>query len=94
MIDRCTHIRVGSSKVPLTAAIKEKVLATIRDYGTGRDTLRCLALATRDNPGRKEAMALEDCNRFVDYEVGERACLCQPLLTPWVFWGSVIANSD
>uniref|UniRef100_A0A8C5BZ70 Calcium-transporting ATPase n=1 Tax=Gadus morhua TaxID=8049 RepID=A0A8C5BZ70_GADMO len=52
VIDRCTHIRVGSSKVPLTAAIKEKVLSVIREYGTGRDTLRCLALATRDNPER------------------------------------------
>ena len=71
VIDRCTHIRVGSNKVPLTASIKEKVLSVIREYGTGRDTLRCLALATRDNPGRKEDMALEDCNRFVDYEVGE-----------------------
>ena len=89
MIDRCTHIRVGSSKVPLTAAIKEKVLSVIREYGTGRDTLRCLALATRDNPGRKEAMALEDCNRFVDYEVGERACLCQPLLTSLGFFGGL-----
>uniref|UniRef100_A0A8C5FJH3 Calcium-transporting ATPase n=1 Tax=Gadus morhua TaxID=8049 RepID=A0A8C5FJH3_GADMO len=82
VIDRCTHIRVGSSKVPLTAAIKEKVLSVIREYGTGRDTLRCLALATRDNPGRKEAMALEDCNRFVDYETDLTFVGCVGMLDP------------
>ena len=89
MIDRCTHIRVGSNKVPLTPAIKEKVLSVIREYGTGRDTLRCLALATRDNPGRKEAMALEDSNRFVDYEVGEHTGLCERLPTSLCFPGGL-----
>uniref|UniRef100_A0A668ASB1 Calcium-transporting ATPase n=1 Tax=Myripristis murdjan TaxID=586833 RepID=A0A668ASB1_9TELE len=60
VIDRCTHIRVGSNKVPLTPGIKEKVMSVIREYGTGRDTLRCLALATRDNPMRKEDLVLDD----------------------------------
>ncbi|KAK5910489.1 hypothetical protein CesoFtcFv8_004318 [Champsocephalus esox] len=50
VIERCTHVRVGNTKVPLTKGIKDQILATIRDYGTGRDTLRCLALATRDTP--------------------------------------------
>ncbi|KAF3850640.1 hypothetical protein F7725_012412 [Dissostichus mawsoni] len=50
VIERCTHVRVGNSKLPLTKSIKDQILATIRDYGTGRDTLRCLALATRDTP--------------------------------------------
>ncbi|KAG7251901.1 hypothetical protein CRUP_014963 [Coryphaenoides rupestris] len=31
---------------------------TIREYGTGRDTLRCLALATRDSPPMVEDMNL------------------------------------
>lgn len=69
VIDRCTHIRVGSSKVPLTPGIKEKILSVIREYGTGRDTLRCLALATRDNPVSKEELRLEDSSCFVEYEV-------------------------
>lgn len=69
VIDRCTHIRVGRNKVPLTAGIKEKIMSVIREYGTGRDTLRCLALATRDNPLSKESMALEDSSRFIEYEV-------------------------
>ena len=69
VLDRCTHIRVGGNKVPLTPGIKDKVLSVIREYGTGRDTLRCLALATKDNPIAKEDMVLEDSNRFIEYEV-------------------------
>lgn len=69
MIDRCTHIRVGGDKVPLTAGIKEKILSVIREYGSGRDTLRCLALATRDNPQSKESLVLEESSRFIEYEV-------------------------
>ena len=64
-------MRVGGSKVPLTAGIKERLLSVIREYGTGRDTLRCLALATKDNPVSKEDMVLEDSARFIDYEVRE-----------------------
>ena len=69
MIDRCTYVRVGTTRVPLTGAIKEKILAVIRDWGTGRDTLRCLALATRDTPLKIEEMNFEDSTKFVDYEV-------------------------
>lgn len=62
-------MRVGTTRVPLTNAIKEKIMAVIRDWGTGRDTLRCLALATRDSPLKVEEMNLEDSTRFADYEV-------------------------
>lgn len=44
-------------------------MSVIKEWGTGRDTLRCLALATRDSPLRKEEMNLEDSTRFADYEV-------------------------
>lgn len=54
----------------MTPGIKEKIMSVIREYGTGRDTLRCLALATRDNPMNKDEMALEDSSRFIEYEVG------------------------
>jgi len=37
--------------------------------GVGRDTLRCLALATIDNPIKKEDMDLEEATKFVKYEV-------------------------
>jgi len=35
----------------------------------GRDTLRCLALATIDQPMKKEEMNLEDSTKFAKYEV-------------------------
>ena len=36
----------------------------------GQDTLRCLAMATVEQPGRPEEMNLEDAKNFVQYEVG------------------------
>lgn len=70
VIDRCTHVRVGNTKVPLTPGIKQKIMSVIREWGTGRDTLRCLALATHDNPPRREDMNLEESANFINYEVG------------------------
>lgn len=69
VIERCTYVRVGNSKVPLSKAIKEKIMAVIREYGTGHDTLRCLALATRDSPPKMEDMVLSDTAKFAEYEV-------------------------
>ncbi|KAK2522790.1 hypothetical protein Q9233_010149 [Columba guinea] len=71
VIDRCTHVRVGNAKLPLTSGIKQKIMSVIREWGTGRDTLRCLALATHDNPPRKEEMNLEDSSNFINYETGD-----------------------
>merc|ERR1711931_434115 len=68
VIDRCAYVRIGATRVPLTNAIKDKILAVIKDWGTGRDTLRCLALATRDSPLKVEEMVLEDATKFADYE--------------------------
>uniref|UniRef100_A0A3B3X291 Calcium-transporting ATPase n=1 Tax=Poecilia mexicana TaxID=48701 RepID=A0A3B3X291_9TELE len=82
VIDRCTHIRVGSSKVPMTPGIKERIMSVIREYGTGRDTLRCLALATRDNPVNKENLVLEDSSRFVEYETDLTFVGCVGMLDP------------
>ncbi|XP_038645059.1 sarcoplasmic/endoplasmic reticulum calcium ATPase 2 [Scyliorhinus canicula] len=82
VIDRCTHIRVGTNKVPLSASIKEKILTVIKEWGTGRDTLRCLALATHDNPIKKEDMNLEEASNFVTYEVGLTFVGCVGMLDP------------
>lgn len=71
MIDRCQFVRVGKDRVPLTMAAKEKLTSTIRDWGTGRDTLRCLALATRDSPPLEDKMDLENAAKFSEYEVRE-----------------------
>ncbi len=69
VVERCTHIRVGTQKLPMTAAIKQEIIKLVHQYGTGRDTLRCLALGTIDNPPRREDMDLEDSRKFVTYEV-------------------------
>lgn len=68
LLDRCTHARVGGNKVPMSPAIKNEIMKHVRAYGTGRDTLRCLALATIDNPPRREDMDLEDSRKFIQYE--------------------------
>lgn len=62
---------MGTNRVPLTGPVKDHIMSVIKEWGTGRDTLRCLALATCDTPLRKEEMNLEDSTKFADYEVGE-----------------------
>lgn len=39
-------------------------------FGTGADTLRCLALATVDEPIPPSEMDLEASEKFAGYEVG------------------------
>ncbi|XP_051950021.1 sarcoplasmic/endoplasmic reticulum calcium ATPase 2 [Xyrauchen texanus] len=82
VIERCTYVRVGGSRVPVTPGIKEKIMSVIREYGTGRDTLRCLALATRDNPLKKEEMVLSDTARFAEYESDLTFVGCVGMLDP------------
>jgi len=68
VLDRCTFVRVGAQKVPMTPALKAEIMKHCKFYGTGRDTLRCLALATIDNPAKKEDMDLVDATKFIKYE--------------------------
>ena len=49
----------------MTAAIRKQIMERAIAYGTGRDTLRCLALATADAPINPADMDLEDSNKFV-----------------------------
>ena len=46
------------------------LLPTATIWGTGRDTLRCLALGCIDEPIAKDEMDLEESTKFVNYEVG------------------------
>jgi Ca2+ transporting ATPase len=69
VLDRCSHIRVGTDKVPMTDAIRQKIMDRAVEYGTGRDTLRCLALATCDSPMNPKDMDLENSAKFKNYEV-------------------------
>ncbi|KAG0715187.1 Calcium-transporting ATPase sarcoplasmic/endoplasmic reticulum type [Chionoecetes opilio] len=68
VVARCTHARVGTRTVPLTAAVKERVLGVTRGYGGGIDTLRCLALATVDSPPAPSQMDFQNPDKFVTYE--------------------------
>merc|ERR1711863_177661 len=68
VLDRCTFVRIGTEKVPMTPAMKEQIMDTAIAYGTGRDTLRCLALATADTPMSPKDMDLENSTKFVNYE--------------------------
>ncbi|XP_054857334.1 sarcoplasmic/endoplasmic reticulum calcium ATPase 3 [Eublepharis macularius] len=82
VIERCNYIRVGKNRVPLTLSTKEKILSKIREWGTGIDTLRCLALATRDHPQRKEEMRLDDSSQFINYETSLTFVGCVGMLDP------------
>ncbi|XP_059204237.1 sarcoplasmic/endoplasmic reticulum calcium ATPase 1 [Centropristis striata] len=82
VIDRCTYVRVGTSRIPLTEPVKDHIMSVIKEWGTGRDTLRCLALATCDSPMKKEEMNLEDSTKFVDYETDLTFVGCVGMLDP------------
>jgi len=69
LITRCAFVRVGSNKVPITGALKAEIIKHTQAYGTGRDILRCLVLATVDAPIAKESVKLEDSSQFHKYEV-------------------------
>lgn len=53
----------------MTSEIKQKILQLVREYGTGRDTLRCLGLGTIDEPLKPASMDLTDSTKFALYEV-------------------------
>uniref|UniRef100_A0A663ETX5 Calcium-transporting ATPase n=1 Tax=Aquila chrysaetos chrysaetos TaxID=223781 RepID=A0A663ETX5_AQUCH len=82
VIERCSHVRVGTARVPLTTPVREKILSRIRDWGMGIDTLRCLALATHDAPVRRETMQLHDSAAFVHYENNLTFVGCVGMLDP------------
>ncbi|XP_025905951.1 sarcoplasmic/endoplasmic reticulum calcium ATPase 3 isoform X2 [Nothoprocta perdicaria] len=82
VIERCSYVRVGTARVPLAASVREKIMSRVRDWGMGMDTLRCLALATNDNPVQKESMELDDSTKFVCYEDSLTFVGCVGMLDP------------
>merc|ERR1712141_283155 len=82
VLDRCTYVRIGTEKVPMTASMKQTILDTAIAYGTGRDTLRCLALATADSPMSPKDMDLENSTKFVNYETNLTFCGVVGMLDP------------
>merc|ERR1712142_399322 len=69
VLDRCTYIRIGSEKMPMTEKLRTKIMERAIEYGTGRDTLRCLALATCDSPSDPTNWDLDNAAKFAQYEV-------------------------
>lgn len=53
----------------MSPAVREQLLSTVREWGSGRDTLRCLAMATRDMPPELHCLNLENSAAFAEYEV-------------------------
>uniref|UniRef100_A0A3Q3W6L4 Calcium-transporting ATPase n=1 Tax=Mola mola TaxID=94237 RepID=A0A3Q3W6L4_MOLML len=82
VMERCQYLRVGTEKVTLTPGLRDQLMSKIREWGTGRDTLRCLALATHDTPPFKEDMDMEDSSKFVQYELGLTFVGCVGMLDP------------
>ena len=82
VLDRCTYVRIGTEKVPMTPAMKQTILETATAYGTGRDTLRCLALATADSPMSPKDMDLENSSKFINYEQNLTFCGVVGMLDP------------
>lgn len=73
VLERCRWIRVnGGARVPMTPAGREQLQGTVREWATGRDTLRCLAMATRDSPPEIRSLNLENSATFADYEVSDK----------------------
>jgi P-type Ca2+ transporter type 2A len=68
VIERCTHARVGNETVPLNPELRSEILKLVLQYGTGRDTLRCLALGVVDEPGDRSNLDMENSSKFIDYE--------------------------
>merc|ERR1711990_1017264 len=60
---------VGSEKMPMTEKLRSKIMDRAIEYGTGRDTLRCLALATCDSPSDPKNWDLDNATKFAQYEV-------------------------
>ena len=69
VIERCSYVRIGASREAMTDAMRKRIIDKVLEYGTGRDTLRCLALATADDPMDKDDMNLSDSTKFASYEV-------------------------
>ena len=66
----------------MTPEMKETIMSTAIAYGTGRDTLRCLALATADTPMSPKDMDLENSTKFVNYETNLTFCGVVGMLDP------------
>jgi Ca2+ transporting ATPase len=52
----------------LNPELRAEILKLVLQYGTGRDTLRCLALGVIDEPQDRTNLDLENSSKFINYE--------------------------
>uniref|UniRef100_A0A3B3T2T9 Calcium-transporting ATPase n=1 Tax=Paramormyrops kingsleyae TaxID=1676925 RepID=A0A3B3T2T9_9TELE len=83
ILERCRWLRVGGgSRAPMSPSQREQLLGKVREWGSGRDTLRCLAMATRDSPPDLRLLSLENSASFTDYESDLTFVGCVGMLDP------------
>lgn len=70
VLERCTHVRLNATAdtMPMTPKLRSLIDQSLREYGAGRDALRCLALAVVDEPQDLSKMTLSDAGSFVQFE--------------------------
>merc|ERR1739844_529722 len=68
--------------VPMSQKMRDQIMQKAIGYGTGRDTLRCLCLATADSPMDPKDMDLEESSKFAKYEVNLTFCGVVGMLDP------------
>merc|ERR1719355_305195 len=66
----------------MTQKMRDQIMQKAIGYGTGRDTLRCLCLATADSPMNPKDMDLEESSKFAKYEVNLTFCGVVGMLDP------------
>jgi len=82
VLERCSHVRIGKDTVELTPTMRNDIIQLVTVYGTGKDTLRCLAMATCDKPVHAEKMDLSDSKNFIQYESNLTFVGCVGMLDP------------
>lgn len=68
ILERCTYVRSGEETLEMTPSMKNDITQLVTSYGSGKDTLRCLALATCDSPLNPDQMDLSEAKNFIEYE--------------------------
>lgn len=69
ILERCNYIRLpNGDKQALTAAAKSELESKVSKWSSGSSSLRCLAMAVRDNAPGLGDYDLTDTSRFAEYE--------------------------
>lgn len=71
VLERCTKVRLNNgTTADLDAKMRAEIMARVNEYGTGRDTLRCLGLAMVDEPATYKELIkqVQDSTQFAAIE--------------------------